>query len=92
MAETRIVQDAAPHSAWLPLPELLTSDRIIPNDTKSQTSATRVTMKVSSENSDASRPPTIPAPSAKRNEMNASPVAIGCKIITRVKPLDVSAA
>lgn len=60
--------------------------------TKSVTRTTNVTMKVSSEVSDASRLPTTPAPSANRNAMNARPVAMGCRIMTRVRPLDVSAA
>jgi len=34
--------------------------------------------------------PQKPEPSASRNAMNATPVAIGCRIITRVRPLVVS--
>lgn len=61
-------------------------------ETKSVMSTTSVTMKVSSATSDASRLPTTPAPSASRNAMKARPVAIGCRIMTCVSPLAVSAA
>lgn len=47
-------------------------------------------MKATKDTRDARNDPMKPAPRASRNAMNITPQATGCRIITRVSPLDVS--
>ena len=63
---------------------------MMPNATKSVAITMIVMMKVIAETNDANNAPKTPAPSARRKAMKANPHAIGWRIMTRVRALDVS--
>ena len=64
---------------------------MMPNATKSVAMTTIVMMKVRVATMAARRAPKNPEPRARRKAMNARPVAMGWRIMTRVRAFAVSA-
>jgi len=86
----RIVHMPTPNEALDPVPSLLTLFLTIPKETKSVTITTRVMIHATAATTEANMAPMKPDPRARRKAMNATPQAIGWRIMTRVRPLAVS--